>query len=96
MSHPAKPAPLPSHGPALITLCDDSGRSFSCEVLDILDFEERQYCLLQQVPDDSDEDGKIVLMRLITHDDHSQFQTLDKAEFQRVNAHLLAGLRSLH
>src|SRR5215813_8263375 len=94
MSATSKPASRPAapsgSGPTIITLSDRKGGAFTCEVLDVVDFEGRQYCLLLRMPDSSQDEGALVLMRLISEDDHSVFEELEAAEFERVKAHITA------
>jgi hypothetical protein len=79
---------------AVITLEGDDGQSYACQVLDIFDFENKNYALLlnlgDQKEDTKDEDkGSIVIMRLMQKDDQSIFQTIeDEEEFDRVVAHV--------
>ena len=80
--------------PTIITLGDRNGRSFTCEIIDIFDFEDQQYCVLFRIPDDPHEDKTVVLMRLILHEDHSVFEELEADEFERVKAHVTALARA--
>jgi uncharacterized protein YrzB (UPF0473 family) len=79
---------------AVITLEGDDGHSYSCQILDIFDFENKEYALLlnlgDQKPDEKDDDkGSIVIMRLTQKDDQSIFQTIEsEEEFERVVAHV--------
>ncbi len=79
---------------AVITLEGDDGHSYSCQILEIFDFENQEYALLlnlgDQKPEDADDDkGSIVIMRLTQRDDQSIFQTIEsEEEFDRVVAHV--------
>ncbi|PWT97308.1 MAG: hypothetical protein C5B53_08235 [Candidatus Melainabacteria bacterium] len=80
---------------ALITLEGEDGKSYSCQLLNIFDFENQEYALLlkadenKQPPDPKSEEGCLVIMRLIERDDQSIFQTIESdEEFERVVAHV--------
>jgi len=81
----------------LITLEGDDGHSYSCQILDIFEFEEKEYALLLNLggdsQDESSDKGKdessIVIMRLTQKDDQSIFQTIEsEEEFDKVVAHV--------
>jgi uncharacterized protein YrzB (UPF0473 family) len=86
----------------VITLEGEDGHSYSCQILDIFEFENQEYALLLKMPgaveagatgDDEeaeeDEDGSLVIMRLITREDQSIFQTIESdEEFDRVVKHV--------
>ncbi|HEY9759933.1 MAG TPA: DUF1292 domain-containing protein [Oculatellaceae cyanobacterium] len=79
---------------AIITLEGEDGHSYSCQILDIFDFENVEYALLLKLPssgaqpeneEEEDDEGSLVLMRLVTRDDQSIFQTIESdEEFERV------------
>lgn len=83
---------------AMITLEGEDGQSYTCQILDIFDFEEQEYALLLKMANDKDgapkseeddEDGSLVIMRLIQRDDQSIFQTIESdEEFDKVVAHV--------
>lgn len=80
---------------ATITLEGEDGHSYTCQILDIFEFENQDYALLLKMGDSKDEtvpedeDGSLVIMRLITRDDQSIFQTIESdEEFERVVAHV--------
>lgn len=81
---------------ALITLEGEDGKSYSCQLLNIFDFENQEYALLLKAEDDKgaavdpkNEEGSLVIMRLIERDDQSIFQTIESdEEFERVVAHV--------
>jgi hypothetical protein len=79
---------------SVITLEGDDGQSYACQVLDIFDFENKNYALLLNLGDQKEETkdddrGSIVIMRLMDRDDQSVFQTIeDEEEFERVVAHV--------
>jgi hypothetical protein len=82
----------------MITLEGDDGQSYSCQLIDIFEFEKQEYALLLKEVDpdpkkpasadktaEADEDGSIVVMRLIQRDDQYIFQTIENdQEFDRV------------
>jgi len=80
---------------AMITLEGEDGHSYQCQILDIFEFENQEYALLLKLgepkPDgvEEDEEGSLVIMRLIQRDDQSIFQTIESdEEFERVVAHV--------
>jgi uncharacterized protein YrzB (UPF0473 family) len=80
---------------ALITLEGEDGKSYSCQLLNIFEFENQEYALLlkadekKDVQAPPDEEGSLVIMRLIERDDQSIFQTIESdEEFDRVVAHV--------
>lgn len=80
---------------AIITLEGEDGHSYSCQILDIFEFEGQEYALLLKMgepksdgPEEEDE-GSLVIMRLIQREDQSIFQTIESDdEFERVVAHV--------
>ncbi len=81
---------------AMITLEGEDGQSYTCQILDIFDFEDQEYALLLKMGGEKaeskaedDEDGSLVIMRLIQRDDQSIFQTIESdEEFDKVVAHV--------
>jgi uncharacterized protein YrzB (UPF0473 family) len=80
---------------ALITLEGEDGKSYSCQILDIFDFENQEYALLLKIAekenqtDPEADDDSLVIMRLIQRDDQSIFQTIESDdEFERVVAYV--------
>ena len=79
---------------AMITLEGEDGHSYSCQILDIFEFDNQEYALLLKMGDvksDSaeEEEGSLVIMRLIQRVDQSIFQTIESDdEFERVVAHV--------
>ncbi len=79
---------------AIITLEGDDGNSYSCQILEIFEFENQEYALLLSLTDPqtgekNEEQDSIVIMRLTQKDEQSIFQTIDNdAEFERVVAHV--------
>lgn len=86
----------------LITLEGDDGHSYSCQLIDVFEFEKQEYGLLLKVGDsadseqktpgggnnkevEQDDEGSLVIMRLIQKDDQCIFQTIENdQEFERV------------
>jgi hypothetical protein len=82
----------------MITLEGDDGNTYSCQLIDIFEFEKQEYALLlkelsngEKKPAATDqenkeeEEGAIVVMRLIQRDDQYIFQTIENdQEFERV------------
>ncbi len=79
---------------AMITLEGEDGHSYSCQILDIFEFDNQEYALLLKMGDvksesAEEEEGSLVIMRLIQREDQSIFQTIESDdEFERVVAHV--------
>jgi uncharacterized protein YrzB (UPF0473 family) len=83
---------------ALVTLEGEDGNSYSCQILDIFEFEKQEYALLLKVgeagakengKEAEEEDGALVIMRLVQRDDKSIFQTIESdEEFDKVVAYV--------
>jgi hypothetical protein len=80
---------------AIITLEGEDGHSYSCQILDIFDFEGQEYALLLKMGEakaetaEEEEEGSLVIMRLIQREDQSIFQTIESDdEFEKVVAHV--------
>lgn len=80
---------------SVITLEGDDGHSYSCQILDIFDFEEKEYALLLNLGESNseagadDQEGAIVVMRLMERGEQSIFQTIEsEEEFEKVIAHV--------
>ena len=80
---------------ATITLEGEDGSSYSCQILNIFEFEKQEYALLlkasepkEETPSNSEEDS-LVIMRLTEREDQSIFQTIESDdEFNRVVAYV--------
>ena len=75
----------------IITLEGEDGKSYRCRILDLFQLEKQEYCLLEKITGAAsaegkdDEEGGLVIMRLITRDGASIFQTIESdEEFDRV------------
>ena len=81
---------------AIITLEGEDGSAYTCQMLDVIDFEGNRYVILLKLKDDGnegeegdDEEPSLVIMRLIQKDDHSIFRTIESdEEFAKVVAHV--------
>ncbi len=81
---------------AIITLEGEDGHLYSCQILDIFEFEGQEYALLLKMgapkgeaAAEDEEEGSLVIMRLIQKEDQSIFQTIESDdEFERVVAHV--------
>jgi hypothetical protein len=75
-----------------ITLRSHDGTAYRCKILDIFDFEDRQYALLLRLDEATGEqpaEPPLVIMRLIQNDGGSIFQIIaSDDEFARVGAHV--------
>ncbi len=66
----------------IIETIDEQGKVIKFELVDVVDFEEKEYALLLPVDDDGDE---LVLMRLMKDGEDYLFETIDdEEEFDRV------------
>jgi hypothetical protein len=73
-----------SNDSAIVTLDDGNGNEYPCQILDIFEFQDQQYAMLLKLSDES-----LVVMRLISRDSGSVFQTIESEdEFERVLAHV--------
>jgi hypothetical protein len=96
---------MPNQTPAeqdetLITLEGDDGHSYSCQLIDVFEFEKQEYALLVKNPDaqgtenkkakpGEPEEGSLVVMRLLQRDDQCIFQTIeDDQEFEKVISYI--------
>ncbi|MDR3614022.1 MAG: DUF1292 domain-containing protein [Candidatus Obscuribacterales bacterium] len=82
---------------AVITLEGEDGHSYSCQILDIFEFDNQEYALLLKMGEPekteeaeaADDEGSLVIMRLVQRDDQSIFQTIESdEEFERVVKHV--------
>jgi uncharacterized protein YrzB (UPF0473 family) len=80
---------------AIIQLEGEDGNTYFCQILDIFEFDNQDYALLLKLADkdkqDSaeEEDDGLVIMRLITRDEQSIFQTIESdEEFEKVVKHV--------
>jgi hypothetical protein len=92
------PAPA-EQDETLITLEGDDGHSYSCQLIDVFEYEKQEYALLLKTPEegedskkakkDEPEEGSLVVMRLIQRDDQCIFQTIeDDQEFEKVISYI--------
>ena len=87
---------------SLITLEADDGAKFACQLIDIFSFDNQDYALLlkDHVLDEKkpakeskkageEDEGAIVVMRLVQRDDQYIFQTIDNdSEFEKVTSYI--------
>ncbi len=74
---------------AQITLQSEDGSSYTCQILDVFDFEGGEYAVLNRISEDPDDDGLLVIMRIVEGGNDAVFRLIDDdAEFDRVVAHL--------
>lgn len=86
---------------AIITLEGEDGSAYTCQMLDVIDFEGQRYVILLKLKDDKGEDAQntegaedddeqsLVIMRLVQKEDHSIFRTIESdEEFAKVVAHV--------
>lgn len=88
----------------IVTLEGEDGHSYSCQIIDIFDFDEKEYALLlnlgekegAEAEDEDDEKGSLVIMRLIQKGDQAIFQTIEtEEEFQKVVEHVEAMAKTI-
>jgi len=73
----------------IVETVDENGNAVNFELVDIIDFEEREYALLLSANSADNEEDEIVVMRLLTDDEGYTFETIeDDDEFERVAAYL--------
>ncbi len=78
----------------IVTLEGEDGHSYSCQIIDIFEFDEKEYALLlnlgESENDEGDEEkGSLVIMRLVQQGDQAIFQTIEtEEEFQQVVTHV--------
>lgn len=78
----------------IVTLEGEDGHSYSCQIIDIFDFDEKEYALLLNLgeaenEEEGDEKGSLVIMRLVQKGDQAIFQTIEtEEEFDKVVAHV--------
>lgn len=77
-----------------ITLESEDGRSYSCRILGVFEFDGKEYALLLNLGDSENEDENkdgtsTVIMQLIEKDDQAIFRTIESdEEFERVVAYV--------
>lgn len=73
-----------------ITLESEDGRSYSCRILGVFEFDGKEYALLLNLGDgetepDENDGSSTVIMQLIEKDDQAIFRTIESdEEFERV------------
>ncbi|HSA06668.1 MAG TPA: DUF1292 domain-containing protein [Candidatus Gastranaerophilales bacterium] len=83
----------------IIKTQDENGQIYNFELIDIIEFEEREYGLLvfldeenkskEKENDEDDDDDEVVVMRLSKIDDSYTFETIeDDEEFEKIIAYL--------
>lgn len=69
----------------LVELSDEDGNITSCEIYDIVEFEEKTYALLLPVNEDSEEDPELIVLEYIEEGEEGSFVSIeDEDEFNRV------------
>ncbi|MCM1339009.1 MAG: DUF1292 domain-containing protein [Muribaculaceae bacterium] len=72
----------------IIEVIDDDGTVIKCELYDIIEFEGKQYALLVEEADTTEEPD-VVLMRYTEEGEESFFETIDDDdEFEKVSAYI--------
>ncbi len=80
---------------AYITLEGDDGSKHECEILDVFEFNDKEYVILIKLEENSEEadneNSRLVIIRLIRKGNESTFQTIeDDDEFEAVMEHIEA------
>ena len=69
----------------LVELSDENGNVTSCEIYDIVEFEDKTYALLLPVGDESEEDPELIVLEYIEEGEEGTFVSIeDEDEFNRV------------
>ena len=74
----------------IIETLDDSGKTVKFSIVDIVEFEKKEYALLNMVDANGKvmEDGDIVVMRLDQKGEDYSLEIIDDAEFQKVSDYI--------
>lgn len=68
----------------LVELSDEEGNITSCEIYDIVEFENKTYALLLPI-EESDEDPELIVLEYIEENEEGTFVSIeDEDEFNRV------------
>lgn len=69
----------------IVELSDEEGNITSCEIYDIVEFEDKTYALLLPLVDESEEEPELIVLEYIEKDDEGAFVSIeDEDEFNRV------------
>ena len=69
----------------LVELADEEGNVTSCEIYDIVEFEEKTYALLLPVEEESEEEPELIVLEYIEEGEEGTFVSIeDEDEFNRV------------
>jgi uncharacterized protein YrzB (UPF0473 family) len=77
-----------------ITLQGEDGQDYPCQILQIFDFDNKEYALLLNLAEEStngtgEDSGSLVVMRLTQQGEQAIFQTIEsEEEFQKVVAYV--------
>ena len=76
-----------------ITLESEDGKAYSCKILGVFEFDNKEYALLLNIGDGTEEEtaesGSTVIMQMIEQDDQAIFRTIESdEEFERVVAYV--------
>ncbi|OGI01931.1 MAG: hypothetical protein A2Y25_02895 [Candidatus Melainabacteria bacterium GWF2_37_15] len=85
-----------SENPRIIKTQDENGEVFSFELIDVIEFEGREYGLLayvnenaEETSEDEEDEEEVVIMRLSKADGSYTFETIeDEDEFNRLITYL--------
>lgn len=64
----------------IVILEDDEGNEIEFEVLDVFEYEEKEYIVLFPVEDEAEDEGEVVILQLIAHEDTDEFVQLESEE----------------
>lgn len=65
-----------------ITLTDDDGNEITCEMLDIIDYQGKQYAVLAM--EGSEETGEVVIMEYVLGDENSDSDDLVYVDDEKI------------
>lgn len=69
----------------LVELVDEDGNNISCEVWDLIEFEEKTYAILVPVNTENSEEPEQILLEYVEEGDECTFVSIeDEDEFNRV------------
>ena len=69
----------------LVEIQDEDGNVTTCEVYDIVEFEDKTYALLYPLEDEDSDEAELIVLEYIEEGDECYFQNIeDEDEFDRV------------
>lgn len=69
----------------LVELSDEEGNVTSCEIYDIVEFEDKTYALLLPIDESNEDEPELIVLEYIEENDEGTFVSIeDEDEFNRV------------